>query len=120
VRVSFLVPAFNEVATIEELLRRVDALEMEKQIIVVDDGSTDDTLAAAEAWARDRDYVIVLHQENRGKGAALQHRRRHRGHPRQRRHVGRVVLQVGGAEDDVCVAAHDRLDRHTIGPSSQR
>jgi glycosyltransferase involved in cell wall biosynthesis len=77
VRVSFLVPAFNEVATIEEVLRRVDALQLEKQIIVVDDGSTDGTLAAAEAWARERDYAVVLHQQNEGKGAALRRGIRH-------------------------------------------
>ncbi|MFL5904347.1 MAG: glycosyltransferase family 2 protein, partial [Solirubrobacteraceae bacterium] len=42
-RVSFLIPAYNEAATIVEVLDRVDALPFEKQVIVVDDGSTDGT-----------------------------------------------------------------------------
>ena len=41
--VSIVVPVFNERATIEELLRQVQAIELEKEIIVVDDGSTDGT-----------------------------------------------------------------------------
>ena len=42
-RVSFLIPAYDEAATIQELLERVDALQFDKQLIVVDDGSTDGT-----------------------------------------------------------------------------
>jgi len=66
-RVSFLIPAYNEAATIVEVLERVDALPFDKQVIVVDDGSSDGTgdLVAA------RDGVVLLRQPNRGKGAAL-------------------------------------------------
>jgi len=71
VRVSFLVPAYNEAATIVELLERVSALELEKQIVVVDDGSTDGSGDLAEGWRNGRDDVIVIRQENRGKGAAI-------------------------------------------------
>ena len=42
-RVSFIVPAYNEAATIGEVLARVEALDLDKQVVVVDDGSTDDT-----------------------------------------------------------------------------
>ena len=42
-RISFLIPAFNECTTIVEVLERIDALGLERQIIVVDDGSTDGT-----------------------------------------------------------------------------
>ncbi len=68
---SFLVPAYNEAATIVELLDRVAALGLDAQIVVVDDGSTDGTGDLAEAWSRGRDGILVLHQANRGKGAAL-------------------------------------------------
>ena len=70
-RVSFLVPAYNEAATVVELLERVTALELEKQIIVVDDGSTDGTGDLADGWANGRDGVVVIRQPNRGKGAAI-------------------------------------------------
>jgi glycosyltransferase involved in cell wall biosynthesis len=66
VRVSFLIPAYNEQATIGEVLARVAALELDKQVIVVDDGSTDGTAAIAEAAG-----VTVIRQPNRGKGAAI-------------------------------------------------
>jgi glycosyltransferase involved in cell wall biosynthesis len=71
VRVTFLIPAFNEAATIGEVLTRVDALPLDKQIIVVDDGSTDGTAAIVRAWAERHDGVTLVQQPNRGKGAAL-------------------------------------------------
>ena len=70
-RVSFLVPAYNEAATIVELLDRVSGLELEKQIVVVDDGSTDGTGELIENWQSGREDVVFLQQENRGKGAAV-------------------------------------------------
>ena len=70
-RVSFLVPAYNEAATIVELLDRVSRLEIEKQIVVVDDGSTDGTGELIEKWRSGREDVVFLRQENRGKGAAV-------------------------------------------------
>jgi glycosyltransferase involved in cell wall biosynthesis len=70
-RVSFLVPAYNEAATIGALLDAVWALDLEKQIVVVDDGSTDGTGELVEQWRAGRDGVVLLRQENRGKGAAV-------------------------------------------------
>jgi glycosyltransferase involved in cell wall biosynthesis len=71
VRVSFLVPAYNEASTIVEILERVSALDLDKQIVVVDDGSTDGTGDLAEGWRDGRDDIIIIRQENRGKGAAI-------------------------------------------------
>lgn len=65
--VSFIVPAYNEARTIGEVLERIDRLELDKQVIVVDDGSSDGTGDIAEGRAR----VLVLRQPNRGKGAAI-------------------------------------------------
>ena len=71
-RVSFVVPAYNEAATIEEVLDRVEALDLDKQIIVVDDGSTDGTSALVDAWKVGREgHVVLVRQENAGKGAAI-------------------------------------------------
>jgi glycosyltransferase involved in cell wall biosynthesis len=71
VKVSFLIPAFNEERTIAEVIDLVEALPFEKQLIVVDDGSTDRTPAILEEVARDRPALVVIRQENRGKGAAI-------------------------------------------------
>ena len=69
--VSFLIAAHNEVATIREVLDRIDALPLDAQIICVDDGSTDGTAEAIEAWSREHGEVVLLRQRHRGKGAAV-------------------------------------------------
>jgi glycosyltransferase involved in cell wall biosynthesis len=66
VKVSFLIPAYNEQATIGEVLARIARLELDSQVIVVDDGSSDATAEIAEAAG-----ATVLRQPNRGKGAAI-------------------------------------------------
>jgi len=66
VKVSFLIPAYDEARTIGEVLDRIAGLDLEVQTIVVDDGSTDGTAEIAEEKG-----ALVLRQENRGKGAAL-------------------------------------------------
>src|SRR3954452_22360225 len=70
-RVSFLVPAYNESATIEAVLDAVWALDLDKQIVVVDDGSTNATGELADSWSAGRDGGVVLHQANGGKGSAV-------------------------------------------------
>jgi len=69
--VSFIIPAHNEQPTIRELLERVVALDVPKQVVVVDDGSTDETAAIAEEFARLHDCVLVIRRDHRGKGAAV-------------------------------------------------
>jgi glycosyltransferase involved in cell wall biosynthesis len=69
-RVSFIVPAFNEEATLDEVLERVHALPFDKQVIVVDDGSTDRTAEIASRWA-EQNGVVLVSQPNQGKGAAV-------------------------------------------------
>jgi glycosyltransferase involved in cell wall biosynthesis len=70
-RISFLVPAHNEASTIAEVLERIDRLNLSREIIVVDDGSTDGTASVVEVYRNGREDIILLRQENRGKGAAL-------------------------------------------------
>jgi glycosyltransferase involved in cell wall biosynthesis len=65
-KVSFLIPAYNEGATIGEVLDRIAALDLEAQTIVVDDGSVDDTARVAEEKG-----ALVIRQRNQGKGAAI-------------------------------------------------
>jgi glycosyltransferase involved in cell wall biosynthesis len=69
--VSFLIPAYNEAATIGEVLARIDALGLDSQIVVVDDGSTDATASIVEAYAAGRPHIELLRQPNRGKGSAV-------------------------------------------------
>ena len=76
-RVSFLIPAYNEAATIEEVLERVSELSLEQQIVVVDDGSTDGTSEIVERWSRGRNGVVLVRQPNGGKGAAVREGIRH-------------------------------------------
>jgi len=71
VRVSFLVPAYNEASTIVEVLDRVSDLELDKQIVVVDDGSTDGTGDLVEGWRDGRDDVVLVRKPNGGKGSAV-------------------------------------------------
>ncbi len=72
-RLSVIIPVFNERATVLEVLDRVAAIDMEAEVIVVDDGSTDGTreLLAERARATDPMITLVEHASNRGKGAAL-------------------------------------------------
>src|SRR3954468_3800272 len=71
VRTTFVVPAYNEAPTIEEVLRRLDRLGLDKQVIVVDDGSTDATPAILARWAARHPDILVLRKPNGGKGSAL-------------------------------------------------
>jgi glycosyltransferase involved in cell wall biosynthesis len=71
---SIVIPIYNEFGTWQELLRRVEQAQVpiEKQIILVDDCSTDGTTDQLRLLQRQRpDLTVVFHQVNRGKGAAL-------------------------------------------------
>jgi glycosyltransferase involved in cell wall biosynthesis len=66
--VSIIVPAKDEARTIEQVLTRLTQLPWELQVIVVDDGSTDDTSAIVERFGG---ATLLRHERNRGKGAAV-------------------------------------------------
>ena len=70
-RVAFIVPAHNEARTIGEVLERIAALSLDTQVIVVDDGSTDETASIVERFADQYGATTLLRQRNRGKGAAI-------------------------------------------------
>lgn len=69
---SIVIPVFNEGSTIQKLVDAVRAVPLDKEIIVVDDGSTDETPAVLQFLEREYDNVqVIRHAENLGKGAAL-------------------------------------------------
>jgi glycosyltransferase involved in cell wall biosynthesis len=70
-KIAFLVPAYNEAATIRGVLEAIDALGVDRQIVVVDDGSSDDTAAIVRAYAETSPGILLIQQANQGKGAAL-------------------------------------------------
>src|SRR5579871_3048044 len=71
-KLSVVIPVFNERHFIEEIIARVQAVPIPKEIVVVDDGSSDGTRAILDRIGRAMDNVrVVLHAVNQGKGAAL-------------------------------------------------
>jgi dolichol-phosphate mannosyltransferase len=70
-RVSVIVPVYNEAAHLDELLKAIHASPVKKEIIIVDDGSTDGTREKLRAMPAVRDVTIVFHEKNCGKGAAI-------------------------------------------------
>jgi glycosyltransferase involved in cell wall biosynthesis len=69
---SVVIPVYNERKTIHEILRQVRAVPIRKQIILVDDCSTDGTRDILRRLADDEpDLTVVFHEKNQGKGAAL-------------------------------------------------
>ena len=69
--VSVVMPVFNEKTTIVEIVERVRDAPYEKEIIIVDDASTDGTREILEQLAEASDVTLLQHEKNRGKGAAL-------------------------------------------------
>ena len=68
---SVVMPVFNEAATIDEIIRRVLAVPLRTQLIVVDDCSTDGTRDMLATLQRELGFTLLLQPGNMGKGAAL-------------------------------------------------
>jgi glycosyltransferase involved in cell wall biosynthesis len=72
-KLSVIIPAYNEEQTISEVIERVQATQLVHEIIVVDDGSQDDTVERVQTLRADNTACLQLlqHPHNRGKGAAV-------------------------------------------------
>jgi glycosyltransferase involved in cell wall biosynthesis len=71
-KLSVIMPVYNERDTIQEIIRRVQAVEIEKEILCVDDFSTDGTRQILQEEARKyQNLRLFLHPRNMGKGAAV-------------------------------------------------
>jgi glycosyltransferase involved in cell wall biosynthesis len=69
--ISVIIPVYNEVKTIKELVKRVQSVDLKKEIIIVDDASTDGTREVLHELPREQGITVLFHQSNQGKGAAL-------------------------------------------------
>ncbi len=70
-RVSVIIPVYNEVSHLEELLEAVQGSPVRKEIIIVDDGSTDGTRQKLQALPPTGGITVVFHERNCGKGASI-------------------------------------------------
>ena len=71
VKLSVLIPVYNEARTIDQILRLVSRVPLEKEILVVDDGSVDGTREMLEKWNGREGVRVILHERNLGKGRAV-------------------------------------------------
>ena len=70
-KLSVIIPVYNEVGNIEEILKRVKATQKASEIIVVDDGSQDGTRDILKTLDGKETVRVILHDKNQGKGAAV-------------------------------------------------
>ena len=70
-KLSIIIPVFNEHKTICELIRRVDAVALDKEIIIVDDGSTDGSRDLLNKYEGRDGFKVVYQSKNMGKGRSL-------------------------------------------------
>jgi glycosyltransferase involved in cell wall biosynthesis len=69
-KLTVIIPIYNEASTLSALLARVQQVPVEKEIIVVDDGSDEETKAELQRSISDN-ILLLTHNENRGKGTAI-------------------------------------------------
>jgi len=69
-KLSVIVPVFNEVQTIGAIVQRVQAVSLDQEIVLVNDASSDGSAEAVEELASDQ-VKVIHHPVNRGKGAAI-------------------------------------------------
>ncbi len=70
-KLSVVIPVYNEAATIDALIQRVLDVPLDKELIIVDDCSSDATRERLQAYVDKADFKILHHDHNQGKGAAL-------------------------------------------------
>ncbi len=68
---SVVIPVYNEVHTVDEVISKVRSCGVPCELVIVDDGSTDGTPDRLALYRDAADVTLLLHPENRGKGAAL-------------------------------------------------
>ena len=69
--ITVLIPVYNEIKTIEEIIRRVQSMELANEILIVDDGSQDGSRDLLLKMDGHDGIRVLLHERNQGKGAAV-------------------------------------------------
>ena len=69
-KLTIIIPAYNEINTLQVLIDKIDNLDINKQVILIDDGSTDGTNKLA-LENKDKIDKIIVHEKNKEKGAAI-------------------------------------------------
>ena len=70
-KLSVIIPIYNEINTLEEIISRVQSTKLADEIVLVDDGSIDGTREIVEKFKNKNGFVVVMHEKNQGKGAAV-------------------------------------------------
>ena len=70
-KLSVIVPVYNEVESIREIVRRVQKVRLANEIVIVDDGSTDGTRDLLAELDGRRGVRVIFHERNQGKGSAV-------------------------------------------------
>ncbi|MCJ7718009.1 MAG: glycosyltransferase family 2 protein [Anaerolineales bacterium] len=70
-KLSVIIPIYNEIFTLEEIISRVQATGIPEEIVLVDDGSIDGTKDIVKKFDGKEGFKVVLHEKNQGKGAAV-------------------------------------------------
>ncbi len=70
-KISIIIPVFNEKNTIQEILNRVQKMNVADEIIIVDDGSSDGTRDILESYRHQPPFRVIFHEKNQGKGSAI-------------------------------------------------
>ena len=68
---SIIIPVYNEVKNIDEIVKRVQATKLATEIVIVDDGSQDGTRDVLKKMNGKKKVRVILHEKNQGKGAAV-------------------------------------------------
>src|SRR6476619_1493561 len=71
IKLSVVMPVFNEAPTIKEIVGRVLDVPLDIELVIVDDNSTDGTREVLKQLASNASIRVLFHQQNQGKGAAL-------------------------------------------------
>jgi len=69
--ISVVIPVYNEAKTVRELIARVQSVPLDKEIIIVDDASSDGTREVLGEFKNREGITVLFHEKNQGKGAAL-------------------------------------------------